>query len=220
MLGVYTRISGYASWISGIAPAVRTTAAGAGPRAASHRPTFWLRRRLFSSHQTLNNTPPPSLPPAPPPPVAVSVQYLPAPGSLACGQALSTGVPGVGVRPAIVDCGAFTIASINFAYYGNPQGTCWAASPGSCDSSTVLSRVQQACVGKSYCSVARRPTCPARPARPTYSLGCVSFPPVCVVSVRPRGRGPLSAHPLARTGRGPGRSQPTEGAWAAPPGSS
>jgi serine/threonine-protein kinase len=46
-----------------------------------------------------------------------------------------------------------TIASVDFASYGTPAGSCGTFSDGSCNASTSLSVVQAACVGKSSCSV-------------------------------------------------------------------
>lgn len=97
--------------------------------------------------------------PAPAPPAGVTQPFLPAAGSLACGQAWSnTSRVSPTVQPALVDCGAFAIASINFAYYGNPQGSCWAATRGSCDGN-VVAAVAAACVGRAYCSVVREHIC-------------------------------------------------------------
>lgn len=102
----------------------------------------------------------PPTPAAPPPPPGITQQYLPGPGALACGQAWSnTTVNGAATStsptPAIVDCGAFTIASINFVYYGNPTGSCWAATRGSCNSATAQGYVTTTCVGRQYCYVVR-----------------------------------------------------------------
>lgn len=56
----------------------------------------------------------------PPPPVAVNPQFLPVPGGSVCAQAWSNGTRPT--SPALVDCGAFTIASIRTVFYGNPTG--------------------------------------------------------------------------------------------------
>lgn len=57
----------------------------------------------------------------------------------------------------MVDCGAFTIASINFAYFGNPTGSCWAgAERGSCDGPGAAAAVRAQCLGRRFCAVVRR----------------------------------------------------------------
>lgn len=74
---------------------------------------------------------------------------------MACGQAWSNFSSSP--SPAIVDCGALTITAVIFAYYGNPQGSCWAATRGTCNSGTALATITTACVGRSFCIVVRPP---------------------------------------------------------------
>ena len=95
----------------------------------------------------------PQLASAPAPPAGVQQQFLPAPGSLACGQAWSNYT--TSPSPAIVDCGAFTVASIAFVLYGNPTGNCWAGAAGPCNSATAQAFVTGACVGRRFCYVVR-----------------------------------------------------------------
>ncbi|KAL5974513.1 hypothetical protein ACLOJK_031178 [Asimina triloba] len=49
--------------------------------------------------------------------------------------------------------GGRTFSAVQFASYGNPQGTCGSFQKGNCESSNALSAVQQACVGKTSCSI-------------------------------------------------------------------
>ncbi|MQM22320.1 hypothetical protein Taro_055371 [Colocasia esculenta] len=49
--------------------------------------------------------------------------------------------------------GERSISSIQFASFGDPHGTCKAFRKGSCEAKKALSIVQQACVGKSSCSI-------------------------------------------------------------------
>jgi hypothetical protein len=51
-----------------------------------------------------------------------------------------------------------TIASVTFASYGNPAGTCGAYKIGTCNAATSASVVKSACVGKSSCVVAANNT--------------------------------------------------------------
>ncbi|XP_077234649.1 beta-galactosidase 15-like [Tasmannia lanceolata] len=49
--------------------------------------------------------------------------------------------------------GGRTISQIQFASYGNPQGTCGSFQKGTCEANTAFSAVQKACVGKTSCSI-------------------------------------------------------------------
>lgn len=130
---------------------------------------------VFLPSPTASNLPPTA---AAPPPAGVQQQFLPGPGSVACGQAWSNttagGAAASAPTPAVVDCGAFTIASISFAFYGNPQGSCWAATKGACNAANAQSFVQSSCVGKAFCIIVRRRLfpCHAYAASSLFCLQC------------------------------------------------
>lgn len=46
-----------------------------------------------------------------------------------------------------------TISAVEFASFGDPQGTCETLAKGSCESYTALSVLKQQCVGQENCSV-------------------------------------------------------------------
>ncbi|KAL6010579.1 Beta-galactosidase 7 [Asimina triloba] len=49
--------------------------------------------------------------------------------------------------------GGRTFSQIQFAGYGDPQGTCGSFQNGACDSANALSAVQKECLGKTRCSI-------------------------------------------------------------------
>lgn len=73
-----------------------------------------------------------------------------------------------------LDCGDSTIATVDFASWGNAQGTCGAYTPGSCNDPTSVATVQAACVGKASCTLG--------PA--LFNGTCASVKPYLAVQVR------------------------------------
>ncbi len=56
-------------------------------------------------------------------------------------------------RPVQLTCSGSIIASIDFASYGQPTGTCGSYSVGSCHATSSLAVVQSLCLNRSSCSV-------------------------------------------------------------------
>ncbi|KAG6595196.1 Beta-galactosidase 7, partial [Cucurbita argyrosperma subsp. sororia] len=52
-----------------------------------------------------------------------------------------------------LSCHDRTISDIKFVSFGNPHGTCDSFQKGSCESSTALSVIEEACVGQRECSI-------------------------------------------------------------------
>jgi hypothetical protein len=72
--------------------------------------------------------------------------YLPSAGIL-CGAANQDGTM------TLACPSGQTIATVSFASYGTPSGSCGAFTAGTCNASTSMSAVSSACIGKSTCSV-------------------------------------------------------------------
>ncbi|RZC90168.1 hypothetical protein C5167_044796 [Papaver somniferum] len=56
-------------------------------------------------------------------------------------------------RSLEISCHGRTISAISFASFGNPQGSCGSFERGPCDSESLISIVEKACVGKETCSI-------------------------------------------------------------------
>ncbi|KAI3949814.1 hypothetical protein MKW92_040004 [Papaver armeniacum] len=56
-------------------------------------------------------------------------------------------------RSLELSCHGNTISAISFASFGNPQGNCGSFKKGPCDSESLISTVEKACLGKENCSI-------------------------------------------------------------------
>lgn len=117
-------MSSYTSWLLQWVPSLTSGGASGARRGRALEAASGLGPRPLRSERgsALTATAAARLLPAAAPPAAPTA-LLPAPGAVACGQAWTNwSYPVTGSVPAVLDCGAFAILSIKYAYFGNPTG--------------------------------------------------------------------------------------------------